>query len=398
MKIGLSTTIDVNALHPHLNRTVHDNIPSGMGGSAITPLVNGLLEAGHQVSIYSLDPQVTTPVILRGPRLTIYMGRFRPRARHRCLDLFKQEGKELAQFIQQDQPEIVHAHWGYEFALGALTSGYPHLITLHDDPWVILRYVPDTYRVARLLLKLKVLRQGKNFTAVSPYLAKALQSATCRPVLVPNAVGIAPGNPRLFPIGPQRRIVSMLAEWSSRKNVASALLAFREVRRRLGPEIQYWLYGTDYGPDGPAQRWAEANNVREGVHFAGPAKHAQMMTLLPTFDVMLHPSREESFGMTLVEAMQAGVPVVAGHKSGAVPWVLGDGQYGILTDINSPTSIAESICKLLNNPQEYEQLSARGIIGVQERFSIPVVTAAYEEQYRRILGQNAPHIISALSQ
>jgi glycosyltransferase involved in cell wall biosynthesis len=386
MKVGISTPIDVDALRPYLD-VANAIIPSGMGGSAITPLVQGLLKAGHQVSIYSLDPQVTTPVVLRGSQLTIYLGHFRPRARHRCLDLFRQEGNTLARFIHQDKPEIVHAHWGYEFALGALISGYPHLITLHDDPWLILRYVPDAYRVARLLLKLRVLRWGKHFTAVSPYLAEALKSSTRHPVVVPNALRPAPGSVRSCPIGPQRRIISMLAEWSSRKNVGTALLAFREVRRRLGPGIEYWLYGADYGPNGLAQRWAEAHGVAEGVHFAGKATHTEMVTLLPDFDVMLHPSREESFGMTLVESMQAGVPVVAGHKSGAVPWVLDGGRYGILTDINSPAAIAEAVCDLLAQPQKYEQLSADGIAMVQSRFSIPTITAAYEAQYRMVLGQ-----------
>ncbi|SMB92794.1 glycosyl transferase group 1 [Hymenobacter roseosalivarius DSM 11622] len=397
MKIGLSTTIDVTALRSHLNVTAEDVIPSGMGGSAITPLIQGLLEAGHQVSVYSLDPNVTTPVILRGTQLTVYVGHFRPRARHRCFDLFKQEGQELARFIHQDQPDIVHAHWGYEFALGALLSGYPHLITLHDDPWLILRYVPDLYRVARLLLKLRILRKGKNFTAVSPYLAEALESPTRRPIVIPNAVWPAPGYVHLFPTGPRRRIVSMIAEWSSRKNVSSALLAFREVRQQLGPGTEYWLYGTDYDLNGPAHRWAKAHGVADGVRFAGKASHTEMTTLLPDFDVMLHPSREESFGLTLIEAMQAGVPIVAGAESGAVPWVLANGKRGILTDINSPAAIATSLCHLLTQPQQYEQLSKQGITSVQERFSIPIVTAMYEEQYRRVLGQIAPQSVSALS-
>jgi glycosyltransferase involved in cell wall biosynthesis len=386
MKIGISTPIDVDALRPYLNITTVD-APSGMGGSAITPLVQGLLEAGHQVSVYSLDPQVITPVVLRGPQLTIYLGHFRPRARQRCLDLFRKEGDTLAGFIHQDKPEIVHAHWGYEFALGALISGYPHLITLHDDPWLILRYVPDAYRVARLLLKLKVLRWGKNFTAVSPYLAEALKSKKRHPVVIPNALRSAPGRIRSCPTGSQLRIISMLAEWSSRKNVGSALFAFREIRRRLGPGVEYWLYGADYGPDGIAQRWAEDHKVAEGVHFAGKATHNEMVTLLPDFDVMLHPSREESFGMTLVESMQAGVPVVAGYKSGAVPWVLGGGRYGVLTDIDSPTSIAEAVCGLLAQAREYERLSADGIDMVKERFSIPVITKAYEAEYRAVLKQ-----------
>lgn len=396
MKIGLSTPIDVNALRSYLDISVDAVVPSGMGGSAITPLVQGLLSVGHTVSIYSLDPQVLTPIIVRGPQLTIYMGHFRPRARHRCLDLFQQEGQELARFIHQDQPEIVHAHWGYEFALGALISGYPHLITLHDDPWLILRHVPDAYRVVRLLLKLRVLRWGKNFTAVSPYLAQALQSSTRKPVVIPNAVQPTPDGPHSFPTG-SRRIISMLAEWSSRKNADSALLAFREIRRRLGPSIEYWIYGADYGPNGPAHRWAEKNDATKGVHFAGKATHIEIMNLLPSFDVMLHPSREESFGMTLVEAMQAGVPVVAGHKAGAIPWVLGDGKYGVLTNIDSPVAIAEAICNLLSQPHHYEQLSASSIDMVQKRFSVSIVTAAYEAEYHKVLNHYTSQPVSTTS-
>jgi glycosyltransferase involved in cell wall biosynthesis len=189
----------------------------------------------------------------------------------------------------------------------------------------------------------------------------------------------------------------MLAEWSSRKNVSSALLAFKEVRKQLGPDTEYWLYGADYGVNGPAHQWALRHGAAEGVQFAGKAAHTEMVTLLPHFDVMLHPSREESFGMTLVEAMQAGVPVVAGAKSGAVPWVLENGKHGVLTDIDSPAAIAKSLCHLLTQSQLYEQLSKQGITSVQERFSIPIVTAAYEEQYRRVLGQIAPQAILALS-
>jgi glycosyltransferase involved in cell wall biosynthesis len=397
MKIGVSTPIDVNVLRPYLDIAADSVFPNGMGAPAITPLIQGLLAVGHKVSIYSLDSEVTTPIILRGPQLTIYIGHYRPRARQRCPDLFREEGKVLARFIQQDQPDIVHAHWAYEYALGAILSGYPHLITLHDNPWVVLRYVPDAYRVVRLLLKLLVLRKGENFSAVSPYLAKALQSSNRIPAVVPNAVRPAPGHFHPFPSSTRRRIVSITAEWSSLKNVSTALFAFREVRRQLGPNIEYWLYGGDYGLNGKVHRWAEAHGVAEGVHFAGKASHSDMINILPSFDVLLHPSREESFGMTLVEAMQAGVPVVAGNQSGAVPWVLGGGHYGVLTDINSPAAMAESLCELLTQPELYERLSSRGMTMVQEHFSIPIVTAAYEAQYRRVLSKSAPQPASLTS-
>ncbi|QDA58882.1 glycosyltransferase family 4 protein [Hymenobacter jejuensis] len=402
MKIGLATPIDIPALHQYLDLPEGVAQPTGLGGSAITPLVTGLLAAGHAVSIYTLDLKLRQPVVLRGPQLTIYVGHFRNKARYRCFDLFKKEADQIRDFIIQDNPEIVHAHWAYEFARGALASGWPHLVTLHDDPWLVLRYQRDLYRVFRLMLKLLVLSRGRNFTAVSPYLAKALETAKRKPIVVPNAVLQAPGGPRSFPAQPPYRIISLLTGWSERKNADTALLAFQELRRRLGSKVEYWVFGDEYGPGGQAQRWAEANAATDGVHFAGLKSHTDILNLLPDFDILLHPAREESFGMTLVEAMQAGLPVVAGETSGAVPWVLDEGRCGVLVDVNSPTAMADALYDLLTQPSRYEALSTYSSVAVSQRFSIPAVTAAYEAAYRQVLAgqpltQTAPQVDLATS-
>ena len=388
MHLGLATPLDIDALRVHLFPRA-PVWPRGLGASAITPLVEGLLAAGHQVSIYTLDLHVTTPIILRGSHLTVYVGQYRARARQRCFDLFRHEARQLADFIQADQPALVHAHWGYEFALGALLSGRPHLITLHDDPWKILRYQPDAYRVARLLLKQWVLWRGQHFTAVSPYLAAAFARSGCQPAVVPNAVPAGPGHARSLPAAGPLRVVSLLTEWSELKNASTALRAFQKVRRRLGTGVEYWLYGSDYAPDGPAHRWAQAQQLTEGVHFAGSVPHSTLLAHLPQFDLLLHPSREESFGMTLIEAMQAGVPVVAGRQSGAVPWVLGQGYYGVLTNINSADTLAAAVLSILTDAPAYARYSARGIAQVQQQFSAAAVVAAYEVQYRRVLAATA---------
>ncbi|WBO85376.1 glycosyltransferase family 4 protein [Hymenobacter yonginensis] len=386
MKIGLATPIDIEVLSPHLNLAAGTVLPQGLGGSATTPLVQGLLAAGHTVSVYTLGHNISEPVILRGPHLTVYVGNFRPRARQHCPDLFAAEAALVHQFIDLDEPDIVHAHWAYEFTRGALASGRPHLITLHDNPWKVLRYQPDLYRVVRLVLKLWMLHRGRNFSAVSPYLVEALRSRTRKPALVPNAVLPAPGGVRAFPNGPRRRIISIITGWSELKNVATALRAFQTVRRQLGPGLEYWLYGPDYGQNEAAQQWALSEGLAEGVHFGGCLLHEELLQCLPDFDLLLHPSREESFGLTLVEAMQAGLPVVAGRHSGAVPWVLEQGHCGVLTDINSPTAIAEALQELLTQPARYEELSARGVSRVAKHFSQAAVTAAYERLYAQVLG------------
>ncbi|QNH61108.1 glycosyltransferase family 4 protein [Hymenobacter sediminicola] len=388
MKVGLATPIDIEVLCPHLDLPAGTVPPQGLGGSATTPLVQGLLAAGHTVSVYTLGRNIPEPVVLRGPRLTVYVGNFRARARQYCPDMFEAEATIIRQFIDLDQPDIVHAHWGYEFARGALASGFPHLITLHDNPWNVLRYQPDLYRVVRLLLKLWVLRRGQHFTAVSPYLAQALESASRKLTVVPNAVLPAPGGVKAFPDKKVRRIVSILTGWSELKNAATALQAFRQVREQLGPDLEYWLYGPDYGPGEAAQQWAEAQGLAAGVQFGGLLPHEELLHCLPTFDVLLHPSREESFGLTLVEAMQAGLPVVGGSHSGAVPWVLEGGRCGLLADINSPTAIAAALLTLFTQPARYEELSARGVDRVANHFSQSAVTAAYERLYQQVLGWN----------
>jgi L-malate glycosyltransferase len=248
----------------------------------------------------------------------------------------------------------------------------------------------------RLLLKTLVMHQGRNFTAVSPYLARELGSATRHLAVVPNAVLPAPGGPRAFPAGPRRRVISIITGWSARKNADTALRAFRQVRQQLGPGTEYWLYGPDYGPGEVAEQWARAQGLAEGVHFAGLLDHEALLRQLPDFDLLLHPAREESFGLTLVEAMQAGLPIVGGQASGAVPWVLEDGQCGALVDINSADAVAAAVVELLTQPARYEALSARGVARVATHFSQEAVAAAYETLYRQVLG--LPQLAPSMAQ
>jgi YD repeat-containing protein len=61
---------------------------------------------------------------------------------------------------------------------------------------------------------------------------------------------------------------------------------------------------------------------------------------LDTTDILVHPSREESFGMTIAEAQLAGVVVIGGAHSGAVPWTLDYNRAGRLVDVRSTKDLS----------------------------------------------------------
>ena len=383
MKIGIAGPIETVSFRDYLPQQERLRAPCGMGGTAVNNLVLGLLELGHEVSIYTLEPGLEKPMVLRGDGLVIYFGSYRSRARYRMLDLFEFESEQIAEFIRQDQPEIVHAHWGYEFANGAIESGLLHLITLRDDPRRILRLKKSLYRLTRLWLNNRVMRKGQNFSVNSPYLAERLGRLV--PV-VPNSVS----ENMLLRRVPEKdevplKILSLLTGWGNVKNADTALEAFGKLRSEHHEKVEYHLYGPEYGPGETAEKWAQKNQLTEGVTFHGQVDHVTIPRILDESHLLLHPSREESFGNTLVEAMSRGVPVVAGKNSGAVPWVLEEGRCGRLVDVESAEEMALVVGELIARPEERKALAERSLRSVRERFSNQAVTEQYLELYRNII-------------
>jgi len=214
------------------------------------------------------------------------------------------------------------------------------------------------------------MRNGKHFVANSPYTAEKLKIFKKKLPVIPNSIlseWIAK-QPKEYPER-EIKIVSFLTGWGKRKNPQPALKAFSSLRKEYGKKIEYHLFGPGYELNGEGYNWAKKNNLIEGVYFNGSIPHHEVMEILSDYDILLHPAKEESFGMTLIEAMAKGLPVVAGKSSGAVPWILNYGENGILVDVNSPGEIAEAIESIVNDKTLFESMSAKGLEYVKTNFS-----------------------------
>lgn len=361
------------------------SLPPGIGGTPVNLLTRELLCRGQRIVLFTLDPALQREVILRGPLLTVCIGPWR--TNHPARDFFAAERRWLLEAIRREQPAVLHAQWTYEYALAAQASRLPTVITAHDAPWNVLRHSLIPYRMARTLMAYRAMIRAPRIVAVAPYVARHLQ----RYMLYrgPNLV-IPNGMPRsLFErkrtacvrAGNGITFASTLVGWSSYKNGEALIEAFAQVVQRH-PAARLLLFGAGHGVGEPGELWARERGWSKGVEFVGQVGHGELLDrLCAEVDVLVHPALEEAQPMALIEAMALGIPVIAGRRSGGVPWTLDDGRAGILVDVSSPAEIAQAMLELAEDARAREDWGAKGHRFASERFHIAAVADAWQAQY-----------------
>ncbi len=140
--------------------------------------------------------------------------------------------------------------------------------------------------------------------------------------------------------------------------------------------------------DGPARNWLldrrKLLGLERAVEFLG-AK-TEMAAFYQTWDIFVLPSLWEGFGLVLLEAMAAGLPIVA-SRVGGVPEIVRDGQTGILVPPGDPDRLAHELCRLVENPGERQAMGKVGRAAV-ERYRSGMVIPELERLYEK-LSRNA---------
>jgi glycosyltransferase involved in cell wall biosynthesis len=384
-------------------------LPPGYPGAPLmTTLAQALAERGHEVA--AISTCYTSPVSelepfrhwerRAGQGIDIYFCPQRPRSfrssgarRGRAVDFFRFEREALRSAIDDFRPQLIHAHWTYEFAWAALDSGVPTLVTAHDSPSKVLRYMPNAYRFVRYLMARRVIARCRHLTAVSPDLERDIRawapsavSVVANPI--PRQVLESPGClPQAFD---SRTLVMVLNGWIDLKNGTTALRAFR-LARRVDRRLRLVCFGADYEAGGAAQRWAQAQGCAEGVEFRGPTPHHVIMEQLRQSFALLHPSRLEACSMSIGEAMSVGLPVVAGLRTGGVPWQLDEGRAGVLVDVEDAAAMADAVVALAREPQRWQAISHAARARARALFELDPIVERYCDLYRGVLhGAAAP--------
>lgn len=118
------------------------------------------------------------------------------------------------------------------------------------------------------------------------------------------------------------------------------------------------------------------------VHFLGFRN--DVPRIIRGADVQVVPSRNEAFGLVVIEAMALGTPVL-GSNSGAIPGILGQGRYGSLFAPGDPDSLARELEKLLDDPETARQTAAAARIHCLNTYGPTVLARRVLEVYRQVI-------------
>ena len=356
----------------------------GYRGIPVSELARQLVLQGHQVQVVTLDYRSDIQQLtLHGSNIQMVVHAGRPRPRHFLPDVYRHERRSMADTIKEFLPDIVHAHWTYEFALAALDTGLPCGVTAHDSPFTVVRYFKDAYRSVRLLVAIEVGRRTDNLSAVSPYLASRWQ----RQMRYRNPISVIPNSVPTDTVATKRKpaavpTVISVGDSSGRKNIRKLIESFALVRS-IVPDAQLRLIGPGLGSSDELHRWANDAGLAESVAFVGNLNRADLAEEYASAWLLAHPSLEETFGLTLIEALASGLPVIGGMRTGAVPYVLDQGRAGTLIDVRDPRQMADAI---IESVSAAPPMLPRGAWDyVETHFSPGVVADQYLAWYTDIL-------------
>jgi len=356
------------------------------GGSGVvaTELGKQLARRGHEVHFITSS----IPVRLRCFERNIYFHEVRPENYPvflyppYCLSL----AAKMAEVAEAHRLDVLHAHYAMPHAASTylaqkmLRSRRVRTVTtLHGTDITLVGQAPSFYAVTRFSIQ-----ESDVVTSVSSWLRDETNRIfdPGRPIeVIPNFVDTETFRPRRDPehraqfAGPEEKILLHISNFRPVKNVKAVIEVFARVRRELGARLL--LVGD--GPERvPVERLVVERGLERDVSFLGNQEFVE--DIFPLADVFILPSLHESFGLSALEAMAAGLPVVV-TSMGGPPEVVVDGECGYLRAPDDVEGMADAVKRLFRDADLARAFGEAGVKRSQSLFHADRVVPAYIHAY-----------------
>ena len=363
----------------------------GGSGAVATELGIALARRGHLVHFITYQQPFRLPSFL--PRVFFHevdVGRY---------PLFEYPPYDLAlavrmhEVVRTHRLDLLHVHYAIPHATSAWIaremledsgSGVRIATTLHGTDITLVGQDPSFHAITKFSIE-----RSDALTAVSEYLRRetfnAFGCTGCAVEVIHNFIDPDVYDRRKYTttirdqVPPGRKVLMHISNFRPVKRVRDVVRIFAHVARAM-PSVLVMV------GDGPervtAEKEAEALGVSDQTMFLG--RLDAIAPLLAGADLFLLPTERESFGLSALEALACGVPVI-GARAGGLPEVVRDGVTGFLREVGDVEGMSAAAVEILSSPDKWQAMSAAAAADARERFAQNDMVTRYENFYTRVL-------------
>ena len=286
------------------------------------------------------------------------------------------------------RPEIVHGQ-GTErdCAINAVFSGFPSVLTVHGNMRLIARVNrvrPFSFPWLAARLESLTLPRSAGVVCITNYTRDAASGLARRTWVVPNAVDASFFEVNAVPTAGVPTRILCVGIVCVRKNQNAFIRALDSLAARRKFELRF--IGVTNENDAYCAEFLGLVRARPWCVYGGLVNRQELKALLRQATMLALPSLEDNCPMTVLEAMAAGVPVVAA-RVGGLPDLIEDGKTGFFCDPLHAESMVAAVERVLANPAAAAEVARQARRCAHERFHPEVIARRHLEIYREVLGR-----------
>lgn len=227
------------------------------------------------------------------------------------------------------------------------------------------------------------LKQANTISAVSTYSANLCQSlGTSKPIVIPNGVNLRNFTYQQTKSSSPFTIITT-SSLIPRNGIdilikAAALLPFHDWKLIIAGD----------GPlENSLKKLTNQKNLDSKVTFLGRVPHQEISKLLKKTHLFVRPSRWEGFGVSFIESMASGIPVVT-TPVGGIPDFVSHKKTGLLAQVDNPQSTAQQITLLKQDTKLYQTIKKNARQLVETKYTWETIASQINTQFKKLLKEN----------
>lgn len=285
--------------------------------------------------------------------------------------------------IKEGKPDLIQLNVTMPAGIGVL-----HLSEKYNIPFIVNEgwsgYYPEDGNYNGFFLKYftkKILSRAKKILPVSQRLQTAIQDHGLRGnyTVVPNAINEALFRPLTSPGHDGTKFLHISSLNDREKNVSGIIRAFAEAKK-INPQMELNIVGD--GEDIAGLRTLVTKlNISDSILFKGRLMGETLVKELNENDALVMFSHYETFGITVIEALACGKPVISARSGGVGDLITPD--LGILIERNDEPALCDAFLQIAKTKNSFDSLHIRKF--VTDRYTVTRVGAQLTEIYNSVL-------------